>query len=1450
MNTRCFGKFQPSFGARFFSVFAYASLLLVFVTGSSSAQTDTSLNGPGNVFLTANVFGDGGSGPIGIAVADFNGDGHADIVATNQFNTNISVLLSKGDGTFEAPIVTSVACNPTWVATGDFNGDGKPDIAVVGAPCFGSSGLQVFLGNGDGTFQAAKTSLGIPGVVTATVGDFNGDGKLDIAAVAQGSPDTVQILLGNGDGTFKTPISVSLGASVNSYQAVVADFNKDGHADLAISERNGGTGFLVLLGKGDGTFLAPSSFAIPTQGFGLAVGDFNNDGIPDLEVTSPYDAGLNIFLGDGTGKFTPVNNPLTGTLPTANVGIPNFTAPTSVAVGDFNDDGKADVIVALGLSGGSSAVAVLLGNGDGTLGQPLLYGTADTVELIAVGDFNSDGKLDWAVTTSGGVDSVSVALGRGDGTFEAARMYIADNAPVWFAFADFNGDGVADMVVPNQPANTVDLLLGNKNGTFQGATGISFSGVPGMVVTGDFNNDGKQDFVVRNTSPNPNTVVVYLGNGNGTFQTPKTFSTGGSGSWLIAGDFNGDGKLDLAVSNSDSSSPSFAILLGNGDGTFKTPIITTTSLGSLSWLTAADLNKDGHLDLIAVDNTNQNVAIFLGKGDGTFETPTTLSQATPLTAVVGDFNNDGNPDILVINNNANIYLGNGNGTFNSPLTVSLTTLNAPGDVWVAAGDFNLDGNLDFVVGANPPRGQSFLYQGIRLFLGNGDGTFQAAQEYLGGQGNILLPTSVGDFNGDGAPDLAVMNFENSITVLLNQTLALKVNLTGGGQGSVTSSPAGINCPSKCVFGFADGSMVTLTAKAATGSVFTGWSGPCSGTGTCSVTLSASETVTATFKLLFPLTVTLAGNGTGMVTSSPSGISCPGTCVANFTSGTMVTMNETPASGSTFAGWSGACSGTGACSVTMSASKALTATFSSGPVATLSPTSLSFGTVPIGVTSGSKTVTLKNTGSASLTINSITITGTNAGDFAQSHTCGSSLAASASCTMSVTFKPTASGARSAALSITDNAPGSPQQVALGGTGTAAKLSPTSLSFGTQAIGVTSGAKTVTLTNVGTTSLTITTIAITGTNTGDFAQTHTCGSSLAASASCTISVTFKPTASGARSASLSVTDNANGSPQQVSFSGTGTAAKLSPTSLSFGTQAIGVTAAAKTVTLKNVGTTSLTITTIAITGTNTGDFAQTHTCGSSLAASASCTISVTFKPTASGARSASLSITDNAAASPQQVSLSGTGTTAKLSPGSLSFGLVAIGVTSGAKTVTLTNVGTTSLTITSIAITGTNAGDFAQSHTCGSSLAPAASCSISVTFKPTANGVRGASLSITDNAAASPQQVSLNGTGTAAKLSPTSLSFGTEAIGVTSGAKTVTLTNVGATSLTITTIAITGSNAGDFAQTHTCGSSLAAGASCTISVTFKPSASGARSGVLGITDNAAGNPQQVTLSGTGS
>jgi len=250
-------------------------------------------------------------------------------------------------------------------------------------------------------------------------------------------------------------------------------------------------------------------------------------------------------------------------------------------------------------------------------------------------------------------------------------------------------------------------------------------------------------------------------------------------------------------------------------------------------------------------------------------------------------------------------------------------------------------------------------------------------------------------------------------------------------------------------------------------------------------------------------------------------------------------------------------------------------------------------------------------------------------------------------------------------------------------------------------------------------------------------------------------------------------------------------------------------------------------------------------------------VTFKPTATGARSAAVTITDNAAGSPHSFTLSGTGTTVaaptvSLSGSSLTFASQTLNTTSGSQSVTLTNTGNAALGITGIAVTGANSGDFAQTNTCGSSVAANnGSCTISVTFKPTATGARSAAVTITDNAAGSPHAVTLTGTGTTAatpgaSVSPASLTFASQAVTSTSAAQTVTLSNSGGAALTITGIAASG----DFSQTNNCGSSLAAGGNCSISVKFTPTAAGTRTGTVSVTDNASGSPQVVSLTGTGS
>jgi hypothetical protein len=294
----------------------------------------------------------------------------------------------------------------------------------------------------------------------------------------------------------------------------------------------------------------------------------------------------------------------------------------------------------------------------------------------------------------------------------------------------------------------------------------------------------------------------------------------------------------------------------------------------------------------------------------------------------------------------------------------------------------------------------------------------------------------------------------------------------------------------------------------------------------------------------------------------------------------------------------------------------------------------------------KTVTVNSNISSTLTFTSIAITGADPADFVQSATtCGAALPAQANCTISIQFVPQATGARSATLTIAENAGNSPQTVTLNGTGVQpVTATPATMDFGSQGLGSPTAAKTVTVNSNIDSTLTFTSIAITGADPADFIQSATtCGTTLAAQASCTISIQFVPQSTGARTATLTITDNAGNSPQTVTLNGTGVQpVTATPANLDFGSQGLGSPTAAKTVTVNSNINSTLTFTSIAIGGTDPGDFTQSGTtCGVTLAPQASCTISIQFVPQATGARSATLTIADNAGNSPQTVSLTGRG-----------------------------------------------------------------------------------------------------------------------------------------------------------------------------------------------------------------
>jgi sugar lactone lactonase YvrE len=450
----------------------------------------------------------------------------------------------------------------------------------------------------------------------------------------------------------------------------------------------------------------------------------------------------------------------------------------------------------------------------------------------------------------------------------------------------------------------------------------------------------------------------------------------------------------------------------------------------------------------------------------------------------------------------------------------------------------------------------------------------------------------------------------------------------------------------------------------------------------------------------------------------------------------------------------------------------TGTAAPAPVAALTPASVPFGNVTSGTTSAAMSLMLSNTGNAPLTITGISIAGANPSDFAiatGANACGATLAASASCSIYVTFTPASAASFTATLQVADNAVGSPQSSTLTGTGTAApapiaSLTPASVPFGNANTGTTSAPMSLTLSNTGNATLNITGITIAGANPTDFAiatGANACGTTLAANVSCSIYVTFTPASAASFSATLSVADNAAGSPQSSTLTGTGTTppapiAALTPATVPFGSLTAGSTSAAMSATLSNTGNAALNITGITIVGANPTDFAiatGANACGSTLAASASCSIYVTFTPASASSFTATLQVADNAAGSPQTSTLTGTGTAppapvATLAPNPVAFASETIGATSATTTVTLTNSGNATLMITGITITGTNPTDFATttgSNACDGAISAGASCNIYVTFTPSSGASFSATLSVADNAAGSPQTVALSGSG---------------------------------------------------------------------------------------------------------
>ena len=709
----------------------------------------------------------------------------------------LSVAARSGAGNYQlltelvqasAPNATSLLSNPKLnvndgivnaVAIADFNGDGVPDLVVANYASSTDGSVNVLLGNGDGTFQPEPAISVGPRPVYVAVADLTGDGKQDIVVASEryGS-GTVSVLMGNGDGTFQPENTIFIGP--NPISLAVADLNGDGEPDIVVANRTEPAGspygyadntIGVLMGNGDGTFQPEKTFSVGNSPGALAVAELTGDGVPDIVAANSGSDTVSVLMGNGDGTFQ--------TSRTITLG----SRPSAIAVADLNGDEKPDLVAAYsGEYGNGNTVSVLLGNGDGTFQPPRTLGVGAGPDAIAVADLNGDGKRDLVVANSSD-NTVSVLLGNGDGTFRAQVATDTGPNPTSLSIADLNGDSRPDLIVAGTSVEIAQVALGNGDGTFESqqtvVSGPTARASAGAV--GDLTGNGRQDIVTLNDlTENDTSISVHLGNGDGTFQPARAFdlATGsaginGHGAVAIA-DLNGDGRPDLVVTNSVDET--IDVLLGNGDGTFRA--LEPIPVGAEPYSIAiADLNGDGKQDLVVANFSTGTVGVFFGNGDGTFQPERTFDlgpYSLPESVAVVDLNGDGKADIIVgaLNTqnggdaSVSVLMGNGDGTF-QPARKLLDFGSNSDLVALAVADLNGDGKPDIAV---VNQYNNFYYGdhssgAVRVLLGNGDGTFEDEPAMAIENGPVAL--AVADLNGDGKPDIVVANsVDNTATVLM------------------------------------------------------------------------------------------------------------------------------------------------------------------------------------------------------------------------------------------------------------------------------------------------------------------------------------------------------------------------------------------------------------------------------------------------------------------------------------------------------------------------------------------------------------------------------------------------------------------------------------------------------------------------------------------------------------
>jgi hypothetical protein len=666
-----------------------------FVTGLSPRSVAAAdLNGDGFPDLAVAdfagneisiLFGDGhgafrnagsvgtGNGPSLVLAGDFNEDGAVDLAALNQIDRTVEVLFGDGAGHFTAGLSLS---NARSVISGHILGSEHLDLLIQSG-----SELRILAGSGDGTFSSGPVLQSPATPESLLLADLNGDGRLDVAAADMSGVLSV----------FTGSEAASLSAASAPLQSVVASTAMarvtTPSATRAHALSGGNTPTSTVLSSSSsasvlGQFVTFTATVNATDATGKVT--FYDGAV--IAAVRPVSAGQSAFstnlLPSGVNSIKARYNgdstytssisasvsqtvavlPQIGFQTATTFTMAGLTAPQAVVTADFNGDGQADIAVT---DSSGTGVAVFLGNGNGTFGAGVSYGSGTQPSGLVAVDLNGDGKMDLAFTSAGSA-TVTVLLGSGTGTFSTFASYSTGTTPQSVAAADFNGDGIADLVVTNSGSGTISVLLGNGDGSLQTALSpVAVGTTPASVAVADFDGDGNADVVTANTGSG--NVSVLLGKGDGTFQPATAYPSGAQPISVAAVDLNGDGKFDLAVANGVNTG-TVNVLLNKGDGTFATRVSYGAGT-SPHYVTSGDFNADGIPDLIVINkgiSLNTGTFSFLaGNGNGTFvAAQNTGLGSLPLSAAVADFNGDGRLDFVAASSGThNLYLISGHGLY-------------------------------------------------------------------------------------------------------------------------------------------------------------------------------------------------------------------------------------------------------------------------------------------------------------------------------------------------------------------------------------------------------------------------------------------------------------------------------------------------------------------------------------------------------------------------------------------------------------------------------------------------------------------------------------------------------------------------------------------------------------------------------------------------------------------